>query len=119
MNYEQQENLWISIDHWLDNWEHPETAVSSGDDCKLCNVYNDFTHESCSRCPVYELTGEIECRNTPWRDASMAIETYQNAIEAGHKGGPGEALYENARSDILVEYQFLVDLALSGMDPTT
>lgn len=34
-------------------------------DCRLCALFND---EDCQGCPIFELTGSLFCRQTPYED---------------------------------------------------
>jgi hypothetical protein len=34
-------------------------------DCALCREYID---DKCKHCPIFEKTGEVSCKNTPWQE---------------------------------------------------
>jgi hypothetical protein len=92
---EQTEALWLSAEHWLENWQH-----ASGDrtkpwatdsiSCECCNLYIDA---DCVGCPISEYTGKKDCKGSPYantrRQSPFSVE---------------------------LEYRFLVCLAL-GEDP--
>ena len=58
-----------SVDHWEENVERvkrgdlPDTRSS---ECALCREYN-WGDRHCEGCPVYEHTGWLYCRSTPFQ----------------------------------------------------
>ena len=72
MDKETKEALEKSIAHWEDNLKNVIRADTSAIDCALCQKFNNiFTfgeiYEQCNGCPIYEATGQIECRDTPYQ----------------------------------------------------
>jgi len=55
-----------SIQKWHNNTYYGRRDFSS-DDCPLCVLYHrESPLDSCGGCPVYEQTGEVYCRSTPF-----------------------------------------------------
>ena len=100
------EALWQSIEHWLDNWNYPESGSSDCDSCALCDrFYRQPYKDTCDRCPVADFSGDIKCSNTPWLYANKEIRAARVSGNCNKK--PIEA-----------EYAFLVDLAVGNLDET-
>ena len=95
--------LWLSIEHWLKNWEDPMEAICNADACACCRLYLD---RNCMGCPISEKTGSTLCTKTPYREAADAILEYAVV--------PSQENYEIARRACENEYRFLVELALEG-----
>lgn len=36
-----------------------------GTDCQLCTMYED---DDCVGCPIFNMTGRVDCGGTPWHD---------------------------------------------------
>ena len=71
MNTQTLEALKASIAKWERNAEAktPNEYLTSDIDCPLCNL---FIRDGCKGCPVFERTGELFCRDTPYRTAGPA-----------------------------------------------
>lgn len=79
MNQETREALLASIAHWERIKKGVDTAWRSHD-CALCLLFNNTDEEStCEGCPVYDATGQIYCRDTPY----CAFVRYVNAHPFG------------------------------------
>ena len=57
---------------------------SGGSNCPLCLLFAQ-RQLSCSGCPVYEKTGEAECRDTPYKRWQSAGGYYRTANTAALK----------------------------------
>jgi len=58
---------WKFIVEWLRKWKQP-LRDGGASTCALCHVYNDGMQDApCLGCPISELTGSAQCRNTPYR----------------------------------------------------
>ena len=62
-----------SIRKWEFLVEHPDTSNDS-ETCALCHLYygdddddRDDEWQNCDGCPVFEKTGQRDCRGTPWK----------------------------------------------------
>lgn len=61
---------WVKITQMAE----PSRATLGSADCALCRLYNSGINwsisyaDTCTECPVYEKTGMIHCRNTPYSD---------------------------------------------------
>jgi len=54
-----------SILHWKLNAEDVENATIGTSTCSLCQLYYRQPH-TCEGCPVAQVSGDIQCRNTPY-----------------------------------------------------
>ena len=90
-----------SIKKW-DMVSHLETDGDRRSNCPLCTLYwaKGLTASRCCDCPIYEKTGEVECRGTPfykWHcdKTSDNAEAFRDwlkdlYIEVSEKGEGGE-----------------------------
>lgn len=79
MDKKKLEALLGSIMHWEDNAVavSPSGASISSQDCDLCYIYI-FTN--CVGCPIADKTGFTYCRDTPYKDASIAINEWEKTV---------------------------------------
>ena len=102
MTKKQQEALWLSIEHWLKNWEKPESARIFTSDCECCNKFKELNE--CWECPIKQYTGYDMCFDTPY---SATLHTRNVWIIK-----PSKENFEKMRASFEREYAFLVQLAL-------
>ena len=110
-----QEALWASVEHWLQNWEDPDTAHPMGDDCPCCQEYHDEAYEGdhgCEECPISQYTGKGDCDGTPWNEARNTWRKYLDRIASDPKNIPTK---EEVQVAFEAEYRFLVELALGEL----
>lgn len=89
---------WMSVEHWLDNWQRSkryEWFSINSDNCALCNA---FINGDCVLCPIYLLTGKELCEGSPYDEVSMLIP---------------ETMGEVLTYAVQEEYLFLVEIALA------
>lgn len=94
-----------SIDKWsflAENYT-PDMYIRFNDTCSLCKAY---VEDECFGCPVYDHTGYIFCRNTPYEDM---WELYEKTQYYGAQDR--DMLIENGRSIARREVDFLKMLA--------
>lgn len=108
MTSHQEEALWASIEHWLENWQDPDQANPMGDTCPCCEAFYDA--HGCKRCPIYQHTGESDCDGTPWDQARNTWRKYLTASDP--KNRPSR---EEVQASFEREYRFLVELALGEL----
>jgi hypothetical protein len=97
---EQTEALWLSAEHWLENWQAANGDSSksfsiAAEDCACCRSYFQafISVGPCSLCPIHQYTGQHLCNDTPYSSACFF-----------------------SPFSVDLEYRFLVCLAL-GEDP--
>ena len=74
-----------SIEHWEDNLiqgRYQNINVHS-ESCALCDDYCTGWGV-CYGCPVKEHTGKHSCKNSPWRDASIALGDWRRSHRYNH-----------------------------------
>jgi hypothetical protein len=72
--------LLASIAKWEDNTKitHISEAEIWGDTCALCKEatkrnFLDEDKDFCTSCPVYERTGHVNCKETPWEEIPAIV----------------------------------------------
>jgi hypothetical protein len=74
-----------SIKHWEENVKArtPSDADVWSSGCALCTIFYAKKDE-CDGCPVKAVSGEDNCRNTPWDYARNALTGWRN-VRALHE----------------------------------
>ena len=97
INIIQMKALWLSVEHWHENWADPRTARIGSCYCPCCRATETLdTVINCHLCAIGKA-GYKDCEDTPY---------YRASAEA-HCG------YDDARAAFEDEYVFLVNLALA------
>lgn len=55
----------------IEKWRRIEAGTKrelGSSDCPLCHLYLGNMGNLCERCPVYERTGQVLCRDTPYTE---------------------------------------------------
>lgn len=109
--------LWESAEHWLVNYAEPKSAQISSNDCACCKLYRrlPFTTDpskDCAWCPIQLQTGQRQCRNTPYTNASLAL---KELWKLGGDQTPEilSAYEQGAQKACRDEYTFLVSLVIA------
>ncbi len=101
-----QENLWISAEHWLETYHDPANAKIDRASCKCCQAAEGpNATPSCNGCPIFLYTGKVDCLDTPYGDAK---EEHYYRVRNN---------YVRFQAAAAKEYTFLVSLAL-GENPS-
>lgn len=91
MNELQTKRLKESIAHWERMRDDPECEeVPCSADCPCCRQYQIISL-LCGECPIFEFTGKINCRRTPYGNA---------AIEFVRSGKKSSKFKEAAQAEI-------------------
>ena len=61
-----------SKEHWAELFRTIDELPMLAPDCPLCQKYNNDPDydDTCTGCPIAEMSGESGCRNTPYDDVS-------------------------------------------------
>lgn len=93
-----------SVEHWYENWCDPINAECWASSCPACEYsrVGDYVH--CHRCAIGLYVRFDGCRETPWEEASDAVE------ELTLSSRLYEGAVQEARVAIENEYAFLCDV---------
>jgi len=108
--------LWLSCEHWLDNFQRVKRRripYISADHCALCEKFTvlgankDWTVSfCCNGCPVSAHSGENSCRKTPYEKVDAAHEKMFHTLMKFT-----DRDWKHLLKAVEDEYRFLVDLA--------
>ena len=104
---------WEVVEHWLDNWQRQFSGRPihvSSEDCSFCGLH---LTRSCKFCPVFKITGEKSCVDSPYSHVEDLVLHKEEFVSYGTRGEAGyNELLLNA---IEVEYRFLVEIAFEDL----
>lgn len=73
-----------SIEHWEELADEPRVSGSYG--CALCRLFHPLVGDvavatglSCAKCPIYAVTGEPGCHETPYARFSLSLGSHTEA----------------------------------------
>ena len=93
--------------------ENPEDVKIGPSHCALCELYNNYQNEclynECLNCPVYENTGEIFCKDTPYEQLHEKLMLWKDNINYPEWSDFFKDMFRKAEQD---EIKFLESLRL-------